>query len=128
MTVYTEHEMPPSPDPNGAPGHGFDRITHDPAVMGGRACLRGLRITVALVVDLVADGLSAEELLREYPDLERGDVRQALRCAASLAGEEVRPLVAGAPWGSWPTWASPRRSPPRCAPAATTSPAPASGG
>jgi uncharacterized protein (DUF433 family) len=89
--------MPPDPDPNGAPGPGFDRITHDPAVMGGRACLRGLRITVSLVVNLVANGLSVEEILREYPDLEREDVRQALRYAAFLASEEVRPLAAGAP-------------------------------
>ena len=76
---------------------GVDRVTHDPAVMGGRACLRGRRITVALVVNLIANGLSAEEILREYPDLEREDVRQALRYAAFLASEEVHPLGAGVP-------------------------------
>lgn len=96
--VYTQHDMAPSPDrPNGAPALGFARITHDPAVMGGRACLRGLRITVALVVNLVANGMSVEEILREYPDLEREDVWEALRYAAFLASEEIHPLVAGAP-------------------------------
>jgi uncharacterized protein (DUF433 family) len=89
--------MAPSPEPDGAPGAGFDRITHDPAVMRGRASLRGLRITVALVVNLVANGLSVDEILREYPDLEREDVRQALRYAAFLASEEVHPLAAGTP-------------------------------
>jgi uncharacterized protein (DUF433 family) len=49
------------------------------------------------VVNLVANGMSVEEILREYPDLEREDVRQALRYAAFLASEEVHPLVAGAP-------------------------------
>ena len=95
--MYTHHEMAASRDPNGAADSVFHRITHDPAVMGGRACLRGLRITVALVVNLVANGLSVEEILREYPDLEREDVREALRYAAFLASEEVHPLAAGAP-------------------------------
>jgi uncharacterized protein (DUF433 family) len=89
--------MATSPDPNANGAAGFDRVTHDPAVMGGRACLRGLRITVSLVVNLVANGMSVEEILREYPDLEREDVRQALRYAAFLASEEVHPLAAGAP-------------------------------
>jgi uncharacterized protein (DUF433 family) len=56
----------------------FDRITFDPAVMGGRACIRGMRITVALVVNLVANGMSTEDIIREYPELEREDVRQSL--------------------------------------------------
>ena len=67
----------------------FDRITFDPLVMGGRACIRGMRITVALIVNLVANGMSTEEILREYPDLEAEDVREALQYVASLAREET---------------------------------------
>lgn len=61
---------------------GFDRITFDPRVMSGQACIRGTRITVSLVVSLVARGLSAPEIIEEYPDLEPDDVRQALEYAA----------------------------------------------
>lgn len=67
----------------------FDRITFDPVVMGGRACIRGMRITVALVVNLVANGMTVEEILREHTGLEAEDVRQALQYAATLATEEV---------------------------------------
>jgi uncharacterized protein (DUF433 family) len=70
-----------------------DRITFDPEIMGGRACIRGMRITVSLVVNLVANGMTVEEILREYPALEAEDVKQALQYAASLAGEEIRPLT-----------------------------------
>ncbi len=66
-----------------------DRITFDPLRMGGRACLRGLRIPVSLVVNLVANGMSPAEILREYPDLEAEDIRQALQYAASLANEKL---------------------------------------
>ncbi len=69
----------------------FDRITFDPDVMGGRACIRGMRITVATIVDLVADGVGVEEILANYPSLEEEDVRQALRYAAWLTREEVVP-------------------------------------
>jgi uncharacterized protein (DUF433 family) len=68
----------------------FERITFDPAVMGGRACIRGMRITVALVVNLVANGMTVDEIIREYPDLDREDIRQALSYASALANEEVR--------------------------------------
>jgi len=61
---------------------GLDRITSDPNVMGGKACVRGMRISVSLVVNLVANGMSFEEILDEYPDLEPEDIRQALRYAA----------------------------------------------
>jgi uncharacterized protein (DUF433 family) len=71
----------------------FDRVTFDPKIMGGRACIRGMRITVALVVNLVANGMSTAEILTEYPDLEEPDVRQALQYAAWLAGEEVYPMT-----------------------------------
>lgn len=70
----------------------FDRITFDPLMMGGRACIRGMRITVSLVVNLVANGMTTEEILREYPDLEPEDIRQALQYVASLASEEIHPL------------------------------------
>ena len=67
----------------------FDRITFEPAVMGGRACIRGMRMTVSLVVNLVANGMSTEEILREYPELEAEDIRQALQYASALAYEEI---------------------------------------
>ena len=67
----------------------FDRITFDPTIMGGRACVRGMRITVALVVNLVANGMSIEDITREYPDLEGEDVRQSLQYASALANEEI---------------------------------------
>lgn len=70
---------------------GLDRITFEPGKMGGRACIRGLRITVGLIVSLVAEGASREEILADYPDLEPEDIRQALVYAAWLAREEVAP-------------------------------------
>jgi uncharacterized protein (DUF433 family) len=69
----------------------FDRITFEPGKMGGRACIRGLRITVGLIVSLVASGASVEEILADYPDLAAEDVRQALDYAAWLVREEVVP-------------------------------------
>lgn len=70
----------------------FKRITFDPHVMGGRACIRGMRITVGLIVNLVANGMRTEQILAEYPDLEPDDIREALQYAASLANEEVHPF------------------------------------
>ena len=67
----------------------FNRITYNPQVMGGRACIRGMRITVALVVNLVANGMNTEEILREYPDLQSEDIQQALAYASALANEEI---------------------------------------
>ena len=67
----------------------FDRITFDPKIMGGRACIRGLRIPVSVVVAQVAHGATIEEILEDYPDLERDDVQQALQYAAWLAQEAV---------------------------------------
>ena len=61
---------------------GFDRITFDPDVMGGRACIRGMRVTVSLIVNLVANSLSADEIVEAYPYLEPEDVHQALQYAA----------------------------------------------
>ena len=67
----------------------FDRITFEPGVMGGRACIRGMRMTVSLVVNLVANGMSTEDIVREYPELEAEDIRQALQYASALANEEI---------------------------------------
>jgi uncharacterized protein (DUF433 family) len=67
----------------------FDRITFDPTVMGGRACIRGMRMTASLVANLSANGVSADEIVREYPDLEPEDIREALIYASALANEEV---------------------------------------
>lgn len=69
---------------------GFDRITFDPAILGGRACIRGMRIPVSVVVKQIAHGASREEFLADYPDLEPADVQQALEYAAWLSQEEVR--------------------------------------
>ncbi|MEM8559372.1 MAG: DUF433 domain-containing protein [Bacteroidota bacterium] len=70
----------------------FERITFDPAVLGGRACIRGLRISVALVLNLVANGMGAADIVAAYPDLDEADVAEALRYAAWLADERVEPL------------------------------------
>jgi uncharacterized protein (DUF433 family) len=71
---------------------GFDRITFDLNIMGGRACIRGMRITVSLIVNLVANGMDTQEILEAYPYLEPEDVRQALQYAAWLAEESVHSL------------------------------------
>jgi uncharacterized protein (DUF433 family) len=76
---------------------GFDRITADPNILGGKACVRGMRISVALIVNLVANGMTATEILREYPDLEPEDIRQALQYAAWTAADAIyAPLAAAA--------------------------------
>jgi uncharacterized protein (DUF433 family) len=71
---------------------GFDRISFDPNLMSGRACIRGMRITVSLILNLVANGMSVEEIIDAYPYLEPDDIRQALQYAAWLAEEAVHPL------------------------------------
>jgi uncharacterized protein (DUF433 family) len=68
---------------------GFDRIIYDPNILGGRACIRGMRISVSLMVNLVANGMTAEEIIVEYPDLEPEDIQQALRYAAWAAEDTV---------------------------------------
>jgi uncharacterized protein (DUF433 family) len=72
----------------------LDRITFDPRIMGGRACVRGMRITVAHIVNLVANGMSVEQIMNEHPDLEAEDVRQALSYAALFTAEELHSLTA----------------------------------
>ena len=70
----------------------FDRITQNPEVMGGKACIRGMRVTVGMIVGQIGAGLTIEQLLADYPYLEREDIMQALRYAAWLAKErEVVP-------------------------------------
>ena len=68
----------------------FERITFDQEIMGGRACIRRMRIPVSVIVGQSAHGARMDEVLSEYPDLEPGDVQQALQYAAWLAQEEVR--------------------------------------
>jgi uncharacterized protein (DUF433 family) len=69
----------------------FDRVTFDPMILGGRACIRGMRIPVSVIVSQVAHGASPEEILKDYPDLEPDDVRQAMEYAAWLTNEEIHP-------------------------------------
>jgi uncharacterized protein (DUF433 family) len=68
----------------------FDRIALRPGVMGGKACIRGMRVTVGMIVGQIGSGRSIEQLLADYPYLEREDILQALRYAARLAeGREI---------------------------------------
>lgn len=67
----------------------FDRITFDPRIMGGRACIRGMRVPASVIIGQIAHGTTMDEVLREYPDLEPGDIQQALEYAAWLVQEEV---------------------------------------
>ena len=71
---------------------GFDRITFDSQIMGGRACIRGMRVTVSLILNLVANGMTTEEILDSYPYIEHDDIRQTLHYAAWLAEEELYPI------------------------------------
>jgi len=71
----------------------FTRITVESNKMGGVPCIRGLRIPVATVVGMVADGMSEEEILKAYPDLELEDIHQTLRYAAEAVRERELPLV-----------------------------------
>ncbi len=67
----------------------FDRVTFDRQILGGRACIRGMRIPVSALVSQVAHGASVDEILQGYPDLERADIEQALQYAAWLTQERV---------------------------------------
>jgi uncharacterized protein (DUF433 family) len=71
----------------------LSRITFDPGVMGGKPCIRGLRVTVGTVVGLVANGSTTEQILADYPYLEADDIRAALTYAAWRAQELELPLV-----------------------------------
>ena len=71
----------------------FTRITVDRRQMGGMPCIRGLRIPVATVVGMVADGMGETEILAAYPDLQREDIRESLRYAADAVRERELPLT-----------------------------------
>jgi uncharacterized protein (DUF433 family) len=71
----------------------FTRITIDPQQMGGMPCIRGLRIPVATIIGMIADGMTWAEILRAYPDLERDDIVEALRYAAEAVRERELPLT-----------------------------------
>ena len=71
----------------------FTRITADPARMGGVPCIRSLRIPVATVVEMVADGMTTAEILKAYPDLETPDIREALRFAADAVRDRELPML-----------------------------------
>jgi len=71
----------------------FDRITVDPQIMGGQPCIRGLRIPVSLIIKLIAGGKSTEEILKEYPELEEEDIKQALKFAAWMVSEKQLPMI-----------------------------------
>jgi uncharacterized protein (DUF433 family) len=71
----------------------FTRITTEPGKMGGMPCIRGLRIPVATVVAMVADGMTEDEILHDLPDLEREDIKEALRYAAEALKERAIPLT-----------------------------------
>ena len=70
----------------------FDRITIDPSVMGGKACIRGMRVTVGMVIGLLASGHSHADILEAYPYLEREDIHQSLAYAAWRLEEREVPL------------------------------------
>ncbi|MBI3584153.1 MAG: DUF433 domain-containing protein [Nitrospinae bacterium] len=67
----------------------FDRITFDHKIIGGRACIRGLRIPVSVIMGQIAHGATFEEILADYPDLESEDIKQVMEYAAWLTQEEV---------------------------------------
>jgi uncharacterized protein (DUF433 family) len=71
----------------------FERITIDPKQMDGLPCIRGLRIPVATVVDMVAAGMSMEEIVNALPDLEPEDIREALQYAAAAVRERQLPII-----------------------------------
>lgn len=70
----------------------FDRITTDPGVMGGVPCIRGMRMPVATVVAMIADGMTTREIISDLPDLTEEDVAEALRYAAEAVRERELPL------------------------------------
>lgn len=70
----------------------FERITVEPDKMGGVPCIRGLRIPVATIVGMLAEAMTVEEILADYPDLEAGDIREALEYAAEAVRERELPL------------------------------------
>ncbi len=68
----------------------FNRITFDANVMGGRACIRGMRVTVSLILNLIANKMSTAEIIKEYPYLDEEDIVQSLQYASWLADETIQ--------------------------------------
>ena len=73
----------------------FDRITVDPNIMGGRPCIRGMRIQVSLILNLVANGMTMEEIIEAYHSIESKDISQCLHYAAWLAEDRIELLAEG---------------------------------
>ena len=73
----------------------FTKITFNPNIMGGQACIRGMRIPVSLIVNLFANGMKEEDIIREYPDLEPEDIKESLQYVSWLAKENVYPAAVG---------------------------------
>jgi uncharacterized protein (DUF433 family) len=73
----------------------LDRITVDPGVCGGKPCVPGTRIYIAIVLDSLAEGLTPDEIMKEYPPLTLDDIHAALACAAELSRENIWKLRAG---------------------------------
>jgi uncharacterized protein (DUF433 family) len=71
----------------------LDRITFNPKIMAGQACIRGIRVPVSLVLNLLANGKTAEQIIEDYPYLELEDIEQCLLYAAWLSREEVYPRI-----------------------------------
>lgn len=71
----------------------YERITVNPAQMGGVPCIRGLRIPVATIVEMVADEMTDQDILDAYPDLEQADIREVLKYAAEAVRERALPLI-----------------------------------
>ena len=71
----------------------FERITFNPNIMGGQACIRGMRIPVSLIINLVSNDMTTEEIVEEYPDLEPEDIKESLQYAAWLAKEEIHTTI-----------------------------------
>jgi len=71
----------------------LDRITFDKDIMGGLACIRGMRITASLVINLIANGMTSKQIISEYPDLDEEDIRQCLLYASALAKDELHSIA-----------------------------------
>jgi uncharacterized protein (DUF433 family) len=76
---------------------GLDRITQNPAVMGGKPCIRGMRVTVGMIVGQIGAGVSVEEMLNDYPYLEREDIMQALQYTADIEAGAIHGIGRLAP-------------------------------
>jgi len=76
---------------------GLERITFDPKIMAGQACIRSMRVPVSLILNLIANGKTDSEILEDYPYLEPEDIKQSLQYAAWLSREKVIPISSSEP-------------------------------